>query len=54
MKPPPMDPELRESLRQEFQPEIESLGRLLGRDLSDWTRPGRTGARKPAASAATS
>jgi hypothetical protein len=34
---PPMDPQLRRSLRAEFAPEVERLGRLLGRDLSAWS-----------------
>ena len=32
----PMDPVLRRSLLDEFTPEIERLGRLIGRDLSGW------------------
>jgi hypothetical protein len=35
---PPMDPELRRQLTQEFTPEIERLGVLIGRDLSSWTQ----------------
>ena len=33
---PPLSPEMRESLRITFAPEVEHLGRLLGRDLSQW------------------
>lgn len=33
---PPMRPELRERLQQEFRPKIEELSKLLGRDLSGW------------------
>jgi Sulfotransferase family len=36
---PPMDPALRSRLREELRPEIESLGRLIRRDLSAWTQP---------------
>ena len=32
----PMDPGLRRQLLDEFTPEIERLGRLIGRDLSAW------------------
>ncbi len=32
----PMDPLLRRQLLDEFTPEIERLGRLIGRDLSHW------------------
>jgi hypothetical protein len=32
----PMDPALRRQLLDEFTPEIERLGRLIGRDLSHW------------------
>lgn len=34
----PMDPELRRQLLDEFAPEIERLGLLIGRDLSAWQR----------------
>jgi hypothetical protein len=34
----PMDPELRRRLREEFAPEVDHLGTLLGRDLSAWSR----------------
>ena len=33
---PVMDPELRERLLQEMEPEITELGNLIGRDLSHW------------------
>jgi hypothetical protein len=33
---PPMDPVLRRQLIDEFTPEIERLGTLIGRDLSAW------------------
>jgi hypothetical protein len=36
---PPMDPELRRQLLDEFKPEIERLGRLIDRDLSAWLQP---------------
>lgn len=32
-----MDPELRRRLTAEMRPEVERLGRLIGRDLSAWT-----------------
>lgn len=34
-----MDPELRARLTAEFAPQVEELGRLIGRDLSAWSRP---------------
>jgi Sulfotransferase domain len=34
----PMDPELRKQLLDEYTPEIERLGRLIGRDLGPWTK----------------
>ncbi|MDJ0691708.1 MAG: hypothetical protein QNJ41_24795 [Xenococcaceae cyanobacterium MO_188.B32] len=34
----PLDPKLRDSLKQEFAPEIERLSSLLGRDLTYWSR----------------
>jgi len=34
---PPMDEELRRRLKQDFVPEVERLGELLGRDLSHWS-----------------
>lgn len=48
---PPMDPALRRRLEAEFAPEIERLGRLLGRDLTAlWLAPAasRRAARTPA------
>ena len=33
---PPLAPEMRETLRLAFAPEVERLGTLLGRDLSQW------------------
>jgi Sulfotransferase domain len=35
---PPMDPALRTRLQKEFEPEVQQLGRLVGRDLSGWHR----------------
>jgi hypothetical protein len=37
----PMDPTLRRQLLDEFRPQIEELGRLIGRDLSAWLEEGR-------------
>lgn len=37
----PMPPATRERLRRLFQPEVERLSALIGRDLSDWVRPPR-------------
>jgi hypothetical protein len=34
--PPPLKPELKEQLQEEFLPEVEKLSRLLGRDLTHW------------------
>jgi hypothetical protein len=34
----PLDPAVRARLRAEFAPEIERVGKLIGRDLSAWTR----------------
>lgn len=36
---PPMDPELRRQLLDEFRPEIERLAKLIDRDLSAWLEP---------------
>ncbi len=33
-----MDPELRDRLNRDFQPEVEQLSEMLGRDLTHWTR----------------
>ena len=33
---PPMDPELKRQLQEEFKPEVEKLSELLGRDLTHW------------------
>lgn len=33
-----MDPELRQSLTEEFAPQVAELGALIGRDLSAWSR----------------
>jgi len=46
---PPLDPLLRAELGEEFQPEIERLGLILGRDLSLWCRPRNpsSGGREP-------
>jgi hypothetical protein len=35
---PPMKAELRRRLQKEFEPKVEQLGALLGRDLSGWSR----------------
>lgn len=37
-RPPPMSAELRLQLQQEFLPEVQHLGDLLGRDLTHWCR----------------
>ena len=34
---PPLDPDLRQRLQVEFQPEVQRLADLLGRDLSSWS-----------------
>ena len=36
---PPLDPALRNALRNQLAPEVETLGALLGRDLSHWAAP---------------
>ena len=46
---PPMDPELRRRLLKEFEPEVEELSSLLGRDLSSWCKAGYKKVRAPAA-----
>jgi hypothetical protein len=33
---PPLEPEIRERLRNHFAPEVKNLARLTGRDLSTW------------------
>ena len=35
---PPMRPELRRQLQEEFLPEVEQLSKLLGRDLTHWCK----------------
>ena len=37
ISPPPMAPELKERLRREFETEVEVLGQLIGRNLSNWS-----------------
>ncbi len=32
-----MDPDLRRQLTEEFAPQVEELGKLIGRDLSAWS-----------------
>jgi len=44
---PPMPDALRRELNEEFAPEVEQLGRLLGRDLSAWSRGERLSAAAP-------
>ena len=34
---PPMEPALRRRLTEEMRPDVERLGRIIGRDLSSWT-----------------
>lgn len=34
--PPPLDPELRRLLQDEFRPEVEALSKLVRRDLTHW------------------
>ena len=36
-KRPTLDPDLRQRLQVEFQPEVQQLANLLGRDLSSWS-----------------
>jgi hypothetical protein len=45
----PMDPVLRRQLLAEFTPEIERLGRLIGRDLSAWLEHSSTSESAPSA-----
>jgi hypothetical protein len=33
---PPMEPELRRKLQEEFLPDVEKVSKLLGRDLTHW------------------
>ena len=40
----PLDPALDRRLRERFRPEVEALEEMLGRDLSQWKKPG--GARR--------
>jgi hypothetical protein len=35
---PPMRPETRQRLLDEFRPEIDRLSEILGRDLSSWNQ----------------
>jgi hypothetical protein len=35
----PMNPELKQRLKEEFRPEVERLSHLLDRDLTYWSRP---------------
>ncbi len=41
---PPMDPALRRRVQKIFEPKIEQLSELLGRDLSAWCKDSPTGA----------
>jgi hypothetical protein len=36
---PPLEEELRWRLQEDFAPEVDRLGDLLGRDLSHWSNP---------------
>jgi hypothetical protein len=36
---PPMNPELKQRLKEEFKPEVERLSKLLDRDLTYWSHP---------------
>jgi hypothetical protein len=36
---PPMNPELKRRLKEEFRPEVEKLSKLLDCDLTYWSRP---------------
>ena len=50
-----MDPKLRRRLLDEFEPEIDRLGRLIGRDLTPWlerAKPDRAPARETALTSA--
>jgi hypothetical protein len=46
----PMGPELRKRLQKEFEPQVEELSRLLGRDLSGWSRSDDAGQQAAASS----
>lgn len=37
--PPPLEPDLRRRLVDQFRPDVERLGALLGRDLGHWVAP---------------
>jgi hypothetical protein len=37
-RPSPIDPKLRRQLQEEFAPEVARLSKLLGRDLTYWSR----------------
>lgn len=52
MPRPPVDPQLRLRLAAEFAPDIDSLGALLGRDLTHWYVPAGIGATGESAEAA--
>jgi hypothetical protein len=41
---PTLDPGLRAELNEEFRPEVARLGRLLGREITVWCRPPKSGA----------
>jgi hypothetical protein len=49
----PMDPLLRRRLLDEFTPDIERLGALIGRDLSGWLERDGSAATRPAPAAPT-
>jgi hypothetical protein len=46
-RPVPLAPRLKAELRREFAPEVARLARLLGRDLSPWTKPGEPSRHRP-------
>lgn len=46
---PPLDSQLKADLQREFAKEVETLGKLIGRDLSHWQPPGGQGNGKAAA-----
>ena len=39
----PLDPALDRRLRERFRPEVEALEKMIGRDLSEWKKPGGAG-----------